>query len=166
MKKPDKRILTDSKMNEKNKSKIMYRTINTWIDIEAPPEDVWKVLVDFDEWKSWNPFIPFIEGDLQMGEKIRIRVTPPGLRPMTFRPEVYLVIPYKKIVWGGTFLWIVYRGDHSFLMESIPGGKTRFRQIERFMGAMVLFMGGMIKKTELGYHQMNLALKKKIESNK
>ena len=151
-------------MNEKKKSKIMYRTINTYIDIDAPPKIVWKVLIDFDNWNSWNPFIPLVEGDFRKGKKIRIKVTPPGLRPMTFKPKVYLVTPYKKIVWGGTFLWIIYRGDHSFLLESIPGGKTRFRQIERFIGPIVLFMDGMIKKTELGYHQMNLALKKKIEN--
>jgi hypothetical protein len=34
------------------------------------------------------------------------------------------------------------------------------------MGPMVLFMGGMIKKTEIGYHQMNIALKEHVERNK
>lgn len=29
---------------------------------------------------------------------------------------------------------------------------------------MVLFMSSMIKKTELGYQQMNLALKKEVEN--
>jgi hypothetical protein len=29
---------------------------------------------------------------------------------------------------------------------------------------MVLFMGGMIKKTETGYHQMNRALKERVEN--
>ncbi len=144
----------------------MYRSINTWIDIDASPEDVWKVLVNFEEWKLWNVFIPFVEGSLKKGRKINIKVTPPGLKSMTFRPEVKLVIPYKKIAWGGAFLWVIYRGDHLFLLESLQGGRTRFRQIERFMGPMVLFMSGMIKKTELGYHQMNLALKKKVESDK
>jgi hypothetical protein len=42
------------------------------------------------------------------------------------------------------------RGDHAFLLEPTPEGKTRFRQVERFMGPMVLFMGNMIKKTEIG----------------
>jgi hypothetical protein len=31
------------------------------------------------------------------------------------------------------------------------------------MGPVVLFMGNMIKKTEVGYKQMNLALKTEVE---
>jgi pyruvate carboxylase len=90
---------------------------------------------------------------------MRIKVVPPDLKPMIFEPEVYEVIPCKKILWGGSFLKIIYRGDHAFLFELTPDGKTRFRQIERFRGPMVLFMGSMIKKTVIGYHQMNIALK-------
>jgi len=31
---------------------------------------------------------------------------------------------------------------------------------------MVMFMGSMIKKTEKGYHQMNILLKKRVEELK
>ncbi len=143
----------------------MYRIIDTSIDIDAPPEEVWSAIVDFNSWESWNDFIPIVEGNLKVGERICIKVVPPGLKPMIFNPEVFDIRPIETIVWGGSFLKIIYRGDHTFLFESIPDGKTRFRQIERFMGPMVLFMGGMIKKTEAGYHQMNLALKEQVEKN-
>jgi len=148
---------------KKNSRGLMHRIIDTSVEIDAPPEQVWSVLVDFNSWESWNDFIPTVEGNLQVGERLRIKVVPPGLKPMTFNPEVYVIKPAEAIVWGGSFLRIIYRGDHTFLLEPIPGGKTRFRQIERFMGPMVLFMGGMIKKTEVGYHQMNLALKEQVE---
>jgi hypothetical protein len=151
---------------KEKKSKQMQRTIDAYIDIDAPPEKVWEVLVDFNSWGSWNTFIPLVEGNLIVGERMRIRVVSPGLKPMVFKPEVYEVIPHKKILWGGSFLKIIYRGDHAFLLEPGPDGKTRFRQIERFMGPMVLFMGGMIEKTEIGYHQMNHALKERVEKNK
>lgn len=142
---------------------IMHRTIDAWIDIDAPPETVWEVLVDFETWGTWNDFIPQVEGRLEVGGSLCIRVVPPGLKPMIFKPIVYEVVPHKKIRWGGSFLKIIYRGDHTFILKPIQNGKTRFRQVERFMGPMVLFMSSMIKKTELGYHQMNLALKKRIE---
>lgn len=85
---------------------------------------------------------------------------------MTFKPEVYVVKLYEEILWDGSFLRVVYRGDHTFLLEPLPGGKTRFRQIEKFRGPMVLLMGSMITKTEIGYHQMNLAFKRYVEGNK
>jgi hypothetical protein len=150
-------------MKEKNAPRRMHRMIDAWIDIDAQPEEVWKVLVDFKSWESWNAFIPVVEGNLRVGERMRIKVVPPGMKPMTFEPEVYELIPHKKILWGGSFLRIIYRGDHAFLLEPTPEGKTRFRQVERFMGPMVLLMGRMIKKTEIGYHQMNRALKQRVE---
>ena len=149
-----------------NSTKKMYRVLDTWIDITAPLPKVWEMLVDFKMWELWNPFIPIVVGKLQIGEKMYIKVVPPGLKPKVFKPEVYEVKKYEKILWGGSFLWIIYRGDHAFLLKPLPGGKTRFQQIERFQGPLVLLMGGMIKKTELGYQQMNLAFKKHVEENK
>lgn len=151
---------------KENIHKPMYRTINAWIDIDAKPEDVWDVLQDFKSWKIWNPFIPEVEGNLKVGEVLKIKVISPGMKPMIFKPEVFEVIPNEKILWGGSFLKILYRGDHAFILEPIEKGKTRFRQIERFMGPVVLFMGNMIKQTELGYQQMNQALNKEVERRK
>ena len=153
-------------MKEKNTSGRMNRSIDAWIDIDAKPEEIWEVLLDFKSWELWNPFIPIVEGNLEIGEHMRIKVVPPGLKSMIFKPEVYEVKTYEKILWGGSFLKILYRGDHAFLLDPISEGKTRFRQIERFNGPMVLFMGSMIKKTEIGYHQMNLALKEQVERSK
>jgi hypothetical protein len=48
-------------------------------------------------------------------------------------------------------------------LETLPNGGTHFRQRERFQGPMVIFMSGMIKATEQGYHQMNQALKRRVE---
>jgi len=143
--------------------KKLHRVLDTWIDIEAPQQKVWESLVDFESWGSWNPFIPIAEGNLKIGESMRIKVVPPGLKPKIFKPEVYEVKQYEKIIWGGSFLWIIYQGEHVFLLKPLPGGKTRFRQIERFHGPLILLMGTMIKKTEKGYHQMNLAFKKHVE---
>ena len=142
---------------------MMYRVLDTFIDINAPPQLVWKVLLDFPAWMEWNPFIPSITGKLEVGAHLRIVVSPPGLKSMEFKPKVFVVRPGEEIVWGGSFLLFVYRGDHTILLEPLPSGGTRFRQRERFRGPMVLFMGKMFKPTEQGYHQMNQALKRRVE---
>jgi len=85
---------------------------------------------------------------------------------MEFRPEVFVVRPLEEILWGGSFLWIVYRGDHAILLQPLPGGGTRLRQRERFRGPMVLLMSNMIKATESGYHQMNRAIKQRVEERR
>ena len=142
---------------------MLTRVLDTHVDIDAPPQRVWEVLLDFPAWKDWNQFIPSVNGILEVGARLSIKVVPPGRKPMEFRPEVFVVRPFEEILWGGSFLWIVYRGDHSIILEPRPGGGTRFRQRERFRGPMVLFMGSMIKATEEGYHQMNQSLKQRVE---
>ena len=143
----------------------MVRVLDTYIDINAPPQRVWEVLIDFPAWREWNPFIPSITGKLEAGERLQITVSPPGMKSMQFKPEVFAVRPGKEIIWDGNFLLFVYRGDHAILLEPLPSGGTRFRQCERFWGPMVLFMGRMFQPTEQGYHQMNHALKRRVEGN-
>lgn len=142
---------------------FLSKTLETWIDIDAAPEHVWAVLVDFPAWARWNTFIPLVEGAVAEGNTIRIKVVPPGSKPMTFAPRVYALRKFHEIRWGGSFLWFVYRGEHSFLLEKLPGDKTRFRQIEKFRGPLVLLMGGMMANTVRGYHQMNENLKRQAE---
>ena len=141
----------------------MSRVINTFIDINAPPNRVWEVLIDFPAWKEWSPFISSITGKLEVGARLRITVSPPGIKSMEFKPKVFVVRPGEEIIWGGSFLLFVYRGDHVMLLKPLPSGGTRFQQRERFRGPMVLFMGGMFKPTEQGYNQMNKALKRRAE---
>ncbi len=141
----------------------MMCVLDSCIDINAPPQCVWDVLIDFASWGEWNPFIPVIAGKLEAGERLQITVSPPGIKPMEFKPRVFVVRPGREIIWGGSFLLFVYRGDHAMALDLLPGGGTRFRQCERFRGPMVLFMGRMFRPTEQGYHEMNRALKERVE---
>lgn len=143
----------------------MGRIIDTYIDIDAPPDFVWGVLTDFPGWKEWNPFIPSITGKLIEGTQLQIIVSPPGMKPMEFKPKIFSVRPGEEIIWGGSFLLFIYRGDHALWVEPLPDNRTRFRQRERFQGPMALFMGSMFEPTEQGYYQMNQALKQYVEDN-
>jgi hypothetical protein len=147
---------------------LLSRTIDTYIDIDAPPEKVWDVLLDFPRWAEWNPFVPNVEGVLEVGRKVHIKVVPPGRKPVRFNPEVWVVRPCEKILWGDSWLWIVYRGDHDFVLERLPQGGTRFSQRERYRGLPVLFMvmGGLFGPIKKGYRQMNEGLKQRVESMK
>jgi hypothetical protein len=141
----------------------MGRVLDSHIDINAPAQRVWEVLADFSGWGEWNPFIPSIEGELELGARLHLTVAPPDLKPMEFKPKVFVLRPGEEIVWGGSFLRWLFRGDHAISLEALPGGRTRFRQRERFRGPMVLLMGKMFEPTAEGYRQMNQALKERVE---
>lgn len=56
------------------------------VEIAAPAERVWDVLVDFDANPEWNPFIRTMQGACEPGARLTVRIEPPGARGMTFRP--------------------------------------------------------------------------------
>ncbi len=35
----------------------MQHVLHTEIDIEAPPETVWRILTDLERYGEWNPFV-------------------------------------------------------------------------------------------------------------
>jgi len=147
------------------KKKIMYRELDSWIDINASISEVWNILIDFESWEKWNSFIPMIQGEFKVGNVMSIKVISPGIKEMFFEPKIYSIEINKRISWGGSFLIFVYNGRHDFLLEYIDDKVTRFRQIERFKGPVILLMKKMITKTAIGYQNMNQEFKQYVEND-
>lgn len=143
------------------------RQINTNINISASPETVWKVLMDFDNYPQWNPFMISIEGEKVIGKKLTVKIKPPNGKEMTFKPEILIFESNKKLKWlGKAGLKGIFDGEHSFHLENQNDGSTKFIHGEKFSGILVGLMGKTLAKTELGFKQMNEALKKECESKK
>jgi hypothetical protein len=53
----------------------------------------------------------------------------------------------------------IFDGEHIHEIEELEQGRTRYVQRERFTGALVPFVGGMLRKTEDGFRLMNAELK-------
>ena len=142
----------------------LYRELDSWMDINASISEVWDILIDFESWENWNSFIPMVQGKFEVGKTMRIKVVSPGMKEMIFKPKIYEIEPYKRISWGGSFMIFVYNGMHDFLLEYIDNNVTRFRQVEKFKGPIIFLMKNMIKKTAIGYRNMNEEFKQHIEN--
>jgi len=92
----------------------MHRTIDAYIDIDARPEKVWEVLVDFKSWESWNAVIPLAQGNLKAGERMLIKVVSPGLKPMFFKPKFLLFVLIKKLFGEVIFSRFYTRGSRFY----------------------------------------------------
>ncbi|TDG13950.1 SRPBCC domain-containing protein [Seongchinamella unica] len=44
------------------------------VEIEAPAELVWQVIVDFAQYPHWNEFCPAIEAELEIGSPVKMQV--------------------------------------------------------------------------------------------
>ena len=148
------------------KESLFTRILESWIEINVPVSDVWDTLTNFESWEKWNSFIPMVEGKLEVGNTMKIKVISPGAKEMIFEPTIYEIEKFQKISWGGGFLLFVYKGIHEFILEYIDDSTTRFRQIEKFQGPIVLLMKKIIQKTAIGYLNMNEEFKNFLEHNK
>jgi hypothetical protein len=139
------------------------RTITRTIELDAPPEEVWHVLVDTAAHSDWNPFITELHGSVEVGNRIDVRITPPGGRPMSFHPTVTDVEAGRKLAWLGHLLLPgLFDGAHSFALEPLPAGRTRLVQSETFRGLLVWFSGRLLQNTEAGFTAMNEALRRRV----
>jgi hypothetical protein len=135
------------------------------IEIDAPPAEVWAVLTDTEAYESWNPFVRRLSGELREGARLEARIEPPGGRAMTFKPTVLAAEPGRELRWLGRLLLPgLFDGEHTFRIEPLPEGRSRFVQSERFSGLLVRPFKSTLRKTELGFEQMNEALKQRVEN--
>ena len=122
------------------------------------------MLTDFGAYPDWNPFIRCIDGPLSGGARLEVRIEPPGRRAVTFRPRVVAIEPTRGLRWLGSFLvGGLLDGEHAFLIEPIDPARVRFVQRERFGGILVPVVRKGVAATQLGFEQMNLALKTRAE---
>ncbi len=140
-------------------------SLHTEIEIDAPPEQVWQVLVDFDAYPEWNPFIVRVGGKAEVGTKLENRLQPPGGKAMTFKPMVTEVGEERALEWlGRLVLPGVFDGRHRFELHGSNGG-TLFVQSEDFRGVLVpLLKRSLDQRTKSGFEAMNEALKQRAEA--
>ena len=137
------------------------------VEIDAPAELVWSVLVDYARYPEWNPFTVKVETTLEIGTKI----------------DLYLPDPAKP---GETFLnreWVRAVDAPSYLRydtgEEIPGmhavreqwvtdlggGRSSYRTTDLFSGEIATYVheqqGAWVKA---GFDSVCAALKARAES--
>ncbi|ELY91012.1 SRPBCC domain-containing protein [Natrialba taiwanensis] len=138
--------------------------IEVFEDIDAPPAVVWDVLLEFDSYPEWNPFVRSIEGDPAVEAELEVRIEPPGSRGMTFTPVVVAVEENRRLAWLGRLgVPFIFDGYHEFHLDPIDGGdRTRLLHRETFRGILVPLLFDE-QQLERGFRAMNEALKVRAE---
>jgi hypothetical protein len=143
----------------------MARTIETSVLIDAPLSRVWTVLMDFEAYPSWNPFIRSLKGEPVIGTRLEVVIAPPGMKPQTFTPVVIEAAPERTFCWRGTLpIPGLFKGEHRFSLKTENAG-TRFTQSEGFSGLLVPFVGSVLEATKRGFQAMNAELKARVEAS-
>lgn len=135
------------------------KKIETQIKIEAPLEHVWGVFSDFKRYGDWNPFLIEVQGTLNEGEFLKIKVALSNGKVRLAEPKVKKVIHGKEV----RFLakrGFLFTGEHYFIFEEISTVETHVIHGEIFSGVLPFLLWHKIEKVfTASFEEMNKALK-------
>jgi uncharacterized protein YndB with AHSA1/START domain len=106
-------------------------------DIAAPPELVWRVLTDFANYPAWHPTMtarsPVPEP--VAGAQLQLTLSGGTAGDQAFTAKIIEVRPPHRLVWSGG-LPDVFLGRHTFTLDALPDGGTRFTDTEEWTGTL------------------------------
>lgn len=142
------------------------KKIETQVRITARAEQVWAVLMDFEAYSEWNPFIISVSGEAVTGTRLKNEIRLNAKKTMAFMPEVLVVDELREFRWiGSVFVKGLFDGEHYFRLVPNNDGTTNLIHGELFTGllaGLVMKMSG--EDTRRGFLAMNDALKARVEA--
>ena len=142
----------------------IVQTIETSIDIAAPPHEVWRAISAFDHYKDWNPFITGIEGPAEAEAVITVHVLVLGGSNLEIPAKVVRFEPDRAVAWRSQLLTKgVFDREHIIEVEAnATGSVVRNTQTldGPLAGPMAMLGTPVIRR---GLERMNDALKVRVE---
>lgn len=118
-------------------SMLGVKSVTATVDIPAPPEQVWQVLMDTDAYSEWNPVLVPLEGELAEGNTLRYRFQQDQQTTAEMSARVKQIHAMNKLNQVGGY-WGILTFDHNYLLEPIDKG-TRLTIYEEYTGLGVHF---------------------------
>ncbi|OGT59505.1 MAG: polyketide cyclase/dehydrase [Gammaproteobacteria bacterium RIFCSPHIGHO2_12_FULL_63_22] len=125
------------------------------IDIDAPAEKIWGLLVDSDSYPSWNSTVLELSGRIALGERIRLRSSLAPTR--TFKLKVKVFEGSSRLCWGDAM------GTRVFDLKANARGGTCFTMSETIGGPLFPLFERMIPSFDESFGQFARDLKAAAE---
>lgn len=107
------------------------------VTIDAPPSDVWRVLVDLDRYPEWNRYATSAVGELRVGGEVVINVPRQKEKRGPVNNRVTELVVDHRLCWRSLswYKFLVY-GVRCRHLEVQPDGTTVFREVETMHGIL------------------------------
>jgi hypothetical protein len=145
------------------------------VDIDAPIEWVWAVMLDTEAYGEWNPFVVRAEcpTPAKVGDPITLYVEWANGRSTTSPERITVIEPPAPDgdVRRATLAYVyeglpsklgLVRGTRYQRLSQAQGGPTRYETVEEFAGPLVALAGP--KRVEDGFRRHAEALRARCES--
>jgi hypothetical protein len=141
------------------------KEIISQIEIGAPAQCVWEVLLDFDSYPEWNPFITAISARTGVRTELKLRTRVPGRPALSSRANLLTFEPGRQLSWQGHRLVPgLLEREHALELEPSPAARVRVRHSLRIKGLLGPLFPLKTEPTRQALDQMNEALKNRAEA--
>lgn len=139
--------------------------IQTEIEIDAPAQTVFGILVDFEKYPEWNPLTVRIDGAPEVGEVITLHVEL-GTQKVVRKHVVSRVDAGEALCWTIRTKqpWLM-RGERCQCVEDLGDGRCRYTNDEQVHGLLsgLISVFGFKSKVREALEATGLALKDRAE---
>ena len=127
---------------------------------------MWAILIDFERWSEWNPSVPSIRGEAQVGSEVKLTLAMPGRPSAKVKATLTEVVPERRLCWHGNVGGDrVFAGTREFEIDPQPDGTVLFTHVEDVSGLLFpVFRALMGSAIQLHHDNLNNALKQRAES--
>lgn len=136
--------------------KLFSRETTISQEIHASPTVVWALLTDASDYARWNSTIISIDGNIQQGNKIKLKSTLDENR--TFDLAVKEVEPERRLVWGDNM------GNRTYTLDPIGNDTVRFTMTEKIGGPIFPLFARFIPPFDESFEQFVADLKWEAEA--
>jgi hypothetical protein len=140
-------------------------TLHDEMIVNAPRPVVWKLLTEFEDYETWNPFLTDAEGTARTGSHIDFRQVL-GETRSEIECDVISVKHLRKLYWRCRDHAVPGLLDREHVFRLLPvspeGDRVRLVYDGRWEGVLVPFTE--IARRKAGYLRMIFALKERAES--
>jgi uncharacterized protein YndB with AHSA1/START domain len=131
------------------------RETSVSIEIAASPTIVWALLTKASDYPRWNSTVTSIEGNIALGEKIKLKSVLDAKRTFTLKVKEFE--PEKKLVWGDG------QGNRVYTISKNGYGTITFSMTEKIGGLMFPMYAKMIPPFDQSFEKFASDLKKESE---
>ena len=132
--------------------------------ISAPAEEVWRVLVAFDQYAQWHPILSLDAKpeEVVVGAEVPGRLSDGDTDEQTVTMRIVDVEAPRRLVWEGGSLDAIL-GRHSFVLTQQPDGTTEFTDSEEFFGPTAAELVPTLDRLRDEYSRYGAALRARVE---
>jgi hypothetical protein len=135
--------------------KTFSRATKVSIEINSDASIIWALLTNASDFPRWNSTILSIEGEIEVGTKIKLVSYLDPKR--TFKIKIKEIVLDKKMIWGDGM------GNRVFTLEKSANGGTIFTMDEKIGNPMFPLFANKIPPFDESFEKYAADLKKEAE---